>query len=196
MGYSRGSSFKKMKRSGMYQASNNTFDPKTCEAHSYRHWLYVRKIRGKVVFNAYRYSSSTSAHQSAMRALLKELKIKIHLEVETGESLTRFEETALPYLYKKLFEIEMYAARKKIKADKSAVMKEIKLARSLGAKMSRAEIWALKTHMELCDKQRLEREREKRAARKKLEAGARLVEKSGEVFDPNAFTETEETSHV
>lgn len=70
---------KYMKRSGIYKASNVTFNPKTIEAYSYVWWKFVGVVEGKVVFNNYRYSKSTSKHQSKVRQLLQELGIKIDI---------------------------------------------------------------------------------------------------------------------
>lgn len=72
-----------MKRANIYQASNYnvTFNPKTLEAHSYKWWKFVAKIDGKIVFNNFRYSVSTSKHQSKVRSLLNQLGIKIDLEL-------------------------------------------------------------------------------------------------------------------
>lgn len=76
------------KRAGIYRASNVSFNPETCEAHSYGWWCFVRKVGGKVVFNRYRYSVSTSKHQNKVRTLLAQLGIRIDLEVSTSCSLT------------------------------------------------------------------------------------------------------------
>lgn len=70
---------KLMKRTGIYQASNVSFDPKTVEAHSYRWWKFVGIVEGKVVFNDYRYSNTTSKHQSKVRSLLQQLGIDVDL---------------------------------------------------------------------------------------------------------------------
>lgn len=72
-----------MKRANIYQAFNYnvTFDPNKIEARSYRGWVFVAKIEGLIVFNNYRYSNATSRHQSKVRSLLKELNIKIDLEL-------------------------------------------------------------------------------------------------------------------
>lgn len=74
---------KLMKRSNIYQASNYnvTFNPETLEAFSYKWWSFVRVIEGQVVFNNYRYSVSTSKHQSKVRRLMSDLGIKIDLEL-------------------------------------------------------------------------------------------------------------------
>jgi hypothetical protein len=58
-----------------------TFNRETFEAFSYRWWKFVAKVEGKIVFNNYRYSVSTSKHQNKIRNLLNELKIKIDIEL-------------------------------------------------------------------------------------------------------------------
>lgn len=75
---------KLMKRSGLYQASNYnvTFNPETLEAYSYKWWRFVAKVDGKILFNEYRYSNSTSKHQSKVRALLEDLGIKIDVTLQ------------------------------------------------------------------------------------------------------------------
>jgi hypothetical protein len=78
-----------MKRKNIYQASkyNVTFDPTKTEAWSYKWWKFVSVQNGLVVFNTYRYSVSTSKHQSKVRTLLSALGIKIDLAVECSEGL-------------------------------------------------------------------------------------------------------------
>ncbi len=78
-----------MKRKGVYQASNYnvTFDPKTCSAFSYSWWKFVGIVEGKVVFNNFRYSNTTSKHQSKVRSLLKDLGIKIDIEMPLPKGL-------------------------------------------------------------------------------------------------------------
>ncbi len=73
------------KRAKIYSNStgSNTFNPNTFEAHSYKWWLYVKKIGNKIIFNNYFYSSSTSKQQSEMRNLLSELG---HSEIEYIEA--------------------------------------------------------------------------------------------------------------
>lgn len=80
---------KHMKRANIYQCSNYncTFDPNNIVARSYRWWVFVAKIEGKVVFNNYRYSNSTSKHQSKVRFLLNQLGIKIDLELPLPNGL-------------------------------------------------------------------------------------------------------------
>jgi len=80
---------KYMKRANIYQASNYnvTFDPNKIEARSYRWWVFVAKVEGKIIFNNYRYSNSTSKHQSKVRSLLNELNIKIDVEMPVPKGL-------------------------------------------------------------------------------------------------------------
>lgn len=68
-------------RLGIYKKPNCTFNPKTLDAHSYKWWRFVAKIEGKVIFNNYRYSVTTSKHQSQVRTILSDLGIKIDLEL-------------------------------------------------------------------------------------------------------------------
>lgn len=77
------------KKHGVFKNSTGSviFNPKTVEALSYRWWRFVRLIKGRVVFNNYRYSASTNKHQYRVKALLRELKIKIDREVLIRESL-------------------------------------------------------------------------------------------------------------
>lgn len=67
---------------------SNTFDPERCEARSFRWWPYIMKIKGKIVFNSYRYSSMTSKHQSDGRSLLKRLGLKITYTISAPKGLT------------------------------------------------------------------------------------------------------------
>jgi hypothetical protein len=75
-------------RAGIYKANGNvTFNPTTCEAYSYNWWAFVKKIKGKVIFNAYRYSVTTSKHQSRVRSLMSDLGIKIDRVVQVAGGL-------------------------------------------------------------------------------------------------------------
>lgn len=155
---------------------NNEFNPKDFIATSYRWWTYLCKIKGKVVFNNYPYSSSTQMHQRHMRDLLKKLKIKIDLEVCTERSLTEFKSRALPGLYEALFTVEIAGrtARKdgvyvdsikqyfNTRAKAIVHIKaSIKACRALGAKMPKTEIKALQLNLEKQNVERLEANREK-----------------------------------
>ncbi len=70
-----------MKRAGIYQRANYniTFNPNTLDAISYKWWRFVARVEGKVIFNTYRYSVSTSKQQREVRALMQELGIRIDM---------------------------------------------------------------------------------------------------------------------
>jgi hypothetical protein len=71
----------------VFKASNVAFDPNTCVATSYRWWIFVSRIGGKVVFNNYHYSMSTNKHQSKVDSLLSQLGIKIDVRFEAPKGL-------------------------------------------------------------------------------------------------------------
>lgn len=78
---------KHFKRANIYKASNVSFNPETNEAYSYDWWCFVKRVNGKTVFNKYNYSPSTIKHQYKVRDLLRDLDIKIDLEVECPSGL-------------------------------------------------------------------------------------------------------------
>lgn len=53
------------------------FNSETMQAYSYGWWRFVEKVGNYVVFNNYRYSHSTSKHQSDTIVLMDRLDIKI-----------------------------------------------------------------------------------------------------------------------
>lgn len=105
---------KHLKRSNTYSNStgSNTFNPNTLEAYSYRWWKYLGKVEGKLVFNNYRYSVSTSKHQNETRSLMSQLGIKpdLYLPLPSGinsQSLQELIVTAEEYLCQKFLEQEL-----------------------------------------------------------------------------------------
>jgi len=90
---------------------NVTFDPATITADSYNWWTFVKVIKKKVVFNDYYYSSSTSAHQSLVREVMKELGIKIDVTVHQRGSLGYCPE--VKFLYERLFKGQIHNANPK-----------------------------------------------------------------------------------
>jgi hypothetical protein len=74
-------------KSKTYKASNVSFDAVRVKAYSYDWWVFVDVIGGKVVFNSYNYSNSTCKHQYKVRRLMRELDIKIDLEIEVPRGL-------------------------------------------------------------------------------------------------------------
>lgn len=81
----------------VYKASNVMFNPQTMLATSYRWWNMLQKINGKIVFNSYTYSSSTSKHQYKLLNLLHQLNINIDHYIEAPKGLQRLDEARKHY---------------------------------------------------------------------------------------------------
>tara|TARA_R100001244_G_C5114809_1_gene122028 strand:- start:159 stop:617 length:459 start_codon:yes stop_codon:yes gene_type:complete len=82
------------KRLKEYKASNVSLkiEPKL-EAYSYAWWLFLTKYKGLVIFNNTNYSSSTNKHQRNVRHVLRDLNIKIDIELNhTFKSFDQFRE--------------------------------------------------------------------------------------------------------
>jgi len=101
-----------MKRSGIYKASNVTFNPETKEAYSYNWWRFVGIVDGLLVASNYRYSNTTGRHQIKVFALMDELGIKIDLALPLPRGV-RHDQTidelileAEEHLFEKAFEAE------------------------------------------------------------------------------------------
>lgn len=179
-------------RNKVFKGSNgkNTFNPLTFEARSYDHWCYVMKIKGKVVFNWYKYSNTTTGHQYEMSRLLKELGVKAYLKVRMGSSLTHFKSEALEPMYREMFELEVALNRKNSnprsnkerRASITVLKSDIRKARSLGAVYSNASIKALKTRVLNEEVSRLERLKQLSIERKELLKARKNIVTTGEVF--------------
>lgn len=78
---------KYIKTRARWEASNVSFDPETCRAYSYGHWLFADKVNGKVIFNSYSYSVTTNRHQSKIRNLMGKLGIDIDIFLEAPRGL-------------------------------------------------------------------------------------------------------------
>lgn len=141
-----------------------SFNPVSMEAYSYNWWLFVRQINGKIVFNDYNYSVTTRSHQNAVRAILRDLGIKIDLEVKMRRSLINFDTDALSNMYHELFYLEIAQARKNAK-DRSKEIAKIKrniaIAYKLGARIDPNEIKRIKNNSLIVEEERLQRQREK-----------------------------------
>lgn len=123
----------------LYKASNVTYNPVTYQAYSYKWWRFVDMIDGKIIFNEYKYSMSTSRHQWKVRALLDLLGIKIDcfVEVKEGIGSAGWKEKALATAYYDM------ASQEQINLIKS----------TLKVKLTNDEIQAIYTQKEekLCD---------------------------------------------
>jgi len=131
-----------------------TLDPKTKKAYSYQWWCFLTMIKGKLVFNNYYYSAQTTAHQSCVKDVLKELKIKIDIEVSTesclehlnGQAHSSRHTVALEPVYQRIFELELKIENARNDTDAADYQIEIldeqitiSELRSLGAKFSRTD---------------------------------------------------------
>lgn len=89
--YGGSCTLKYFSRLKLYKGSNVEFSPETMIATSYWHWAFVKVISKKIVFNNYNFSRTASTHQAAVKALLRELGIKIDLVVQVKEGLNNIE---------------------------------------------------------------------------------------------------------
>lgn len=71
----------------LFIAPNVVFNAERIEAHSCSWWKFVAIIDGLVVFNNYRYSTTTSGHQRKVRNLMQDLRIRIDIEAPFHEGL-------------------------------------------------------------------------------------------------------------
>ncbi len=81
------SGWRHAKKTNTFKASNVYFDANKVQAYSYDWWRFVEVIGGKVVFNNYRYSTTTGGHQRKTERLLEQLGIKVDLYVEAPKGL-------------------------------------------------------------------------------------------------------------
>ena len=114
------------KKKGIYQNSTGslTFNPIKMEAHSYSWWLFVAKIKRKIVFNNYRYSMSTTKQQMKIQNLLNQLDIKIDYYIEARRGLDRLDIAIEDYSYK-IKTLEDLIAKPSTRANKNAERKAL-----------------------------------------------------------------------
>lgn len=162
------------------------FDPIAMSATSYDWWQFVRVIKGKVVFNAYRYSVTTGVHQGSVASLLRTLGVPVYLEVDMRDTLSQFEWAALEPLYSQLFQAEVEQGRKGAKPRTSTIRElkaRIKKARLLGAKCSKFRQAAIKTTCTEAEVRRLARVATARAEGKAMRQAETLLVASNVVVD-------------
>ena len=172
-GNSSNSSMKFYKRLGIYKASNCSFDADSMIAKSYDWFVFVRRVNGLIVFNDYNYSQSTCGHQSKVKALLKDLGIKVDVYVSISDSLTNdCLDTALAKAYGDKVALELALNRKNARPNsrsykfKQADLKDaeqtiVKLT-GVGAKCSKAKQSEIKASAIKNESDRLERQRQSR----------------------------------
>jgi len=126
---------------------SNWIDISSCLAYSYNWWRYLDKIKGKVVFNNYQYSTTTARHQGECRQMLYYHRINIDLEVSIHNGLQNFKRDAIPSIYWEILDLEYLINKKGTRkstnierAEKIIMLKErIKLCRKLGAVLSNSD---------------------------------------------------------
>lgn len=169
----------------MFKASNCWFNPETFEAQSYDWWVFVKKVKGKVVFNNYSYSPTTNGHQGIVRSLLRELGVKIDIEVSVNGGLQNlFDQGVIRLKYSQLFqnEIETKRGRKGTHAhssrlyERKTLLKEIKYLTKLGVKFSKKEIAQVKAEVDQREQKRLAEVGEKKAFIKNAVNNAQLFQ--------------------
>lgn len=84
-------SFKWIKSRKQFEKSNLTYRPETGRGYSYEWYRIVDRIGGKIVLNTYVYSRTTDGHISDIRHLLRELNVKIDVEIEAPRGLKNHE---------------------------------------------------------------------------------------------------------
>ena len=176
---------KYFKRLKIWKSStgNVKFDPTSVRATSYNWWVFVRKIKGKVVFNDYNYSPSTGGHQNAVRALLKKLKINIDVTIKMRSSLNDLTTESLPAIYKEIFTLKAYNVRKGVRKATiqynleriSDLRADMKIMRSLGAEITRYTLEKLKQEVSASETWHANQLVEKRKAARLYRAEKKLL---------------------
>lgn len=156
----------------VWQGSNrkNVFNPETFEGTSYGWWIYVKKIKGQVVFNDYSYSVTTNKHQGEMKHFLRtELKVKNLIFVDQRESLSSgiFLDSYYETLALAEFRLKLPNRRAAFYADQKSIIdnckKQIAILKKLGAK-SKLTLVNHRVNAKETETRRLESQREKSKA--------------------------------
>lgn len=171
------------------------YNPATKVATSYNWWKFTLPIGRVVILNTYRYSVTTSGHQSDVKNLLIELgETVLRLNVGRGSlTATKFKERALIDLYERLAQNHIVLNRKGTRPDMIKDRKQdnmrlfalIKRVKKLGAVITSQMIETINKDAEETEQARLKKAREDRESRKALVSQMRQVEKQGEMFTLN-----------
>jgi hypothetical protein len=176
-------------------------------ATSYNWWVFFKYINGKAVFNAGYYSQQTSAHQSGVKAVLKQLRIK-YVTIRSRYHLEQTEDM-LEDLHERLYEAERrltwMQSRKirpsrwatpaqKLLGAKSAVLElqtQIKQLAKLGIKLSKAKVKALRAD---ADRKRAEQSVRDAEDRKRRNAMQRAIAKAKKDLLDNSWNTSEDSA--
>jgi hypothetical protein len=169
---------------GFYQDNpkNCKFDIEKMEAWSYGWWLFVARIKGKIVFNDYNYSTQTNAHQSQVKRVLFEHNIEIDMVVDAERGLQDLN-GSIKERYHRYFETMILVNRKGTKKARNAerlkemerLLDQIKDLRYLGGKFSNKE------------KARMKREYLEREDRRVRELRKNITASDKQLFDSSHF---------
>ncbi len=85
------------KHANRYEISNCYLQLDPLIAYSYNWWEFVKVINGKLIFNNFTYSATTTAHQYKTRRLLRQLGLVIDVEIEAPSGLQSMANTVLHY---------------------------------------------------------------------------------------------------
>lgn len=150
------------------------FDPETMHAHSYRWYTLVKRVKGKVVLNSYRYSVQTSKHISKMRDVLSKLGIK-YVELDAPRGLQDLEACHAYELavYARSIVNEKYARnsnKRWVKSSSKRLNKPLKLLASFGYRTSLKMLSEAIERAEASRRERLNEAKAKRAEAKAMDA--------------------------
>lgn len=182
MGYGVTQSIKYFKTLKIWKNSTGTceFSAEFKRATSYGHWCFLKVIRGKLIFNHYSYSQQTNAHQSCVREVLAELKMKIHAEVCQHRSLDHGIEVN-SYVYE--LEMAKYKLTRKGLSKKTRARlqweisineKALKTLRKLGVSVPRKLLKELRAKVKRDEDSRLASLKIHREKRDKVELDANI----------------------
>lgn len=107
MSFQGSTSLKFFKRLNVYKNSTGTveFDPANNQGRSYR-WTFLAPVDGVLVFNEYRWSNTTSGHQSAVMSTLDQLGRK-YIVADFGQtSPLLLNRSHVEHLYLEAFRLE------------------------------------------------------------------------------------------
>lgn len=120
-------------------SGNVVLDPVSLESTSYNWWYMLKRINGKLVFNSYRYSATTSEHQSCVQRWLSEKKIKIDLVIESPKGLQNLDSAIACHM--------AYISELTAEIEKPKSQKQKNIQRQAGIERHRATICAIKRLM-------------------------------------------------
>jgi len=87
--------YKKGRNSYESSTKNCTYYVDSKKAYSYNWWLFCTERKGKIIFNDYNYSNTTTNHQWSVKNVLTTLGLKSDICIQTHQSLDRLDLCAI-----------------------------------------------------------------------------------------------------